>query len=183
MEHQDNDLWQGGPWEQPAPVFPVPPPVVVPRQKRKKCRRGRRWIAFALTLVLIGSLTGAAVLLQNWLAPGEDTGEPASRQELAQYAPEGGFLPQAETGTGVTVTIAPLPEQTLSYTQVYEKNEQSIVTIHVIDEEGMSQGTGIVLTEDGYIITNAHVVDGAWQAVVVLNDDMDYQASLVGSCA
>lgn len=186
MDYQDNDLWQGGPWEQPSPTFPPPPRVEIPQwtEKRRRRFKGKRWIAFGLVLVLICGLTGTAVLL-NRNVKFENRGETAPSQNwgAAQPSYAEGSLPQAETGTGVTVTISPLPEEVLTYTQVYEKNEQSIVTIHVLDQEGLGQGTGIVLTQDGYIITNAHVIEGAQQATVVLNDDTYYEASLVGSSA
>ena len=44
-----------------------------------------------------------------------------------------------------------------------------------------SEGSGIVATADGYIITNAHVVSGASKLKVVLYDGKTYSATLVGS--
>lgn len=44
-------------------------------------------------------------------------------------------------------------------------------------------GSGVVLTEDGYIATCAHVVDGAKSIKVTLNDDTQYDAVIVGSDA
>ncbi len=50
-------------------------------------------------------------------------------------------------------------------------------------------GSGVVFTEDGYILTNAHVVDGAEKLVVVVNDydeagvTYEYEATVVGSDA
>ena len=44
-----------------------------------------------------------------------------------------------------------------------------------------STGTGIIMTEDGYIITNNHVIEGATSIVVTAGDGNDYQASVVGS--
>lgn len=41
-------------------------------------------------------------------------------------------------------------------------------------------GTGIIMTEDGYIITNAHVVAGADEVRVALSNNSVLQASLVG---
>jgi len=43
-----------------------------------------------------------------------------------------------------------------------------------------SEGSGIILTEDGYIATNAHVVNGADLLKVVLYNDETYEAKLVG---
>lgn len=184
MEHNRDDLWQGGPWEQPAPVFVPPPPVHIPpkRKKRKRASKGRKIATFFAVFVLINAL---AVGLFWWSDPfglrREDASEDPLQGSFVEPAQSPRLeLPQAETGTGVVVPIAPLPEQILTYAQVYEKNQQSIVTVHAMDRTGMGQGTGIVLTEDGYIITNAHVIQDAELAVVVLNNNLEYDASLVG---
>lgn len=185
MEHRQDGLWQGGPWEQPSPVFPAPPRVEIPQPpyahvKGPRRRTRRRWIAFSVTLALICSLTAASILLGGAL-PQWEQHEASPKPDLtSQTVHTSTSLPRAETGSGVTVNISPLSEQTLSYNQVYEKNEQSIVTIYVLDQSGSGQGTGIVLTQDGYIITNAHVLQDAQEAVVVLNNDMSYEAKLVG---
>lgn len=42
-------------------------------------------------------------------------------------------------------------------------------------------GSGVVLTTDGYIVTNYHVISGARQITVTTNDGTAYQATLVGS--
>lgn len=185
MAQRQDGLWQGGPWEQPSPVFPAPPRVEIPqppythvRSPRQRTRR--RWIAFSVTLALICSLTAASILLGGALPQG-DQHEASPKLDLTSQAVHASTsLPRAETGSGVTVNIAPLPEEALSYNQVYEKNERSIVTIYVLDQSGSGQGTGIILTQDGYIITNAHVLQDAQEAVVVLNNDMSYEAKLVG---
>lgn len=44
-----------------------------------------------------------------------------------------------------------------------------------------SEGSGIIMTTDGYIITNAHVVSGAIKLKVVLYDGKTYSATLIGS--
>ena len=49
-----------------------------------------------------------------------------------------------------------------------------------MDRSGMGEGTGIVMTADGYIITNAHVVEGAIQAFVTTANDVTYDVQLVG---
>ena len=43
-----------------------------------------------------------------------------------------------------------------------------------------SEGSGIIITEDGYIVTNAHVVEHAESIVIVFDDKSEYEAALVG---
>jgi serine protease Do len=44
-----------------------------------------------------------------------------------------------------------------------------------------STGTGIIMSEDGYILTNAHVIEDATEVTVVLNNDEEYTATIIGS--
>ncbi|NLC97317.1 MAG: trypsin-like serine protease [Erysipelotrichaceae bacterium] len=46
---------------------------------------------------------------------------------------------------------------------------------------GESAGSGVILSNDGYIVTNNHVVEGADSIYVILNDDTQYTATLVGT--
>ncbi len=46
---------------------------------------------------------------------------------------------------------------------------------------GMSQGSGFFVSEDGYIVTNNHVISGGSKITVVLNDGSELNATLVGS--
>lgn len=47
-------------------------------------------------------------------------------------------------------------------------------------QSGQGQGSGIIASQDGYIITNAHVITGASNLKVVLHDGTEYNATLVG---
>lgn len=46
---------------------------------------------------------------------------------------------------------------------------------------GMATGSGVVITQDGYIVTNNHVVDNATKLEVTLNDKRTYTAELIGA--
>lgn len=69
----------------------------------------------------------------------------------------------------------------LSLQDIYLQNIPSVVSISCTGYSSASTGTGVVLTENGYIVTNAHVVDGAGTIDVLLTDDRVLPASIVGS--
>ena len=51
----------------------------------------------------------------------------------------------------------------------------------LFDLGSMSSGSGVIVSEDGYIITNNHVVDGAKEVKVTLNDKRTYNAKVIGT--
>ncbi|MGN0621268.1 MAG: S1C family serine protease, partial [Porcipelethomonas sp.] len=59
-----------------------------------------------------------------------------------------------------------------------------IVEIYVYDSSDMlmpvGSGSGIIITEDGYIVTNTHVIDSADKYIVTTSDSEEYEAVLVG---
>ena len=71
----------------------------------------------------------------------------------------------------------------LSFQQIYESTIDSVVSISCTGENAASSGTGVVLTENGYIVTNCHVIAGAKQITVLLTDDRQLPAQVVGSDA
>ena len=68
-------------------------------------------------------------------------------------------------------------ESALSWQEIYDRNIVSVVSI-LCDN---SSGTGVVLTSDGYIITNYHVVEEARSIRVRLTDGEEYAAMLIGA--
>jgi serine protease Do len=55
---------------------------------------------------------------------------------------------------------------------------------HRMPEQGYVQeglGSGVIVSDDGYILTNAHVVDNADKVTVKLSDDREYQAKVIGT--
>ncbi|MDX1445962.1 Do family serine endopeptidase [Lishizhenia sp.] len=49
------------------------------------------------------------------------------------------------------------------------------------EQHGQGSGSGVIMSEDGYIITNNHVIDDATEIEVTLNDDRTYTATIVGT--
>ena len=195
MENRNGGLWQGGAWEHPERELPDPPAVQIPmgaeRSRRpvlRTRRQRRRWPCFAGLLALILAICLSVGLLERYLSDrmwsrswgrGPSYGEDYRSQEagLDDTPPS---IPKAGTGTGVTVELLPAQGEELSYTQIYEQAFPSAVSITSVTSKGGSAGSGVVLTEDGYLITNAHVVAGAKAVTVLLHDNRSLPASLVG---
>lgn len=185
MTQQSQDLWKGGPWEQPSPSYPNPPAVVIPPRRapilRPKRRRPRRALfVFILVLVLLLGLAVGSIVVRYLLPQHRGTGDPQVSQTSQSEDPFG-KLERAQTGTGVTVTIDQTSGPVLDATQIYEKNVNSIVSIEGEGEDSYGSGTGVVMTQDGYILTNAHVVADMRRVRVVFSDNSVLPARLVGA--
>ena len=71
----------------------------------------------------------------------------------------------------------------LSLHEIYSKAIGSVVSISSSYRGGSSTGTGVVLTEDGYIVTNCHVVEDAESITIQLSDSRIMEARLIGADA
>jgi putative serine protease PepD len=131
-------------------------------QPARRSGRLRIGIAGLVAGALIGggAGAGAAVLLDE---PASTTAPPASAQNVTIKNPE-----TATTATAAAAKAAP-----------------SVVTIYVSSGSNSGSGSGVVLTDDGYVLTNNHVVtlEGAGTGTVQVRtaDGTLYDASVVGT--
>ena len=72
-----------------------------------------------------------------------------------------------------------------SLIEIFEKTEESVVQVNVRTADGISKpgnmGSGFVYSEDGYIITNNHVVDDAGVVTITFLDGESYTAKIIGT--
>lgn len=105
---------------------------------------------------------------------------------------------QAKANSGPTMDISSQPTTTtssvtplsgsgqLTTAQVAKKAGPSVVGVVTYSKSSLGEsgeGSGIVMSSDGYIITNNHVVDGADKIEVVLSNKKQYEAKLIGTDA
>ena len=98
---------------------------------------------------------------------------------------------QQSSRTAQEVTVKQVSGQTLmSPAEVYASTVNSVVSINCSSVstnifgqsvESASSGSGFVITQDGYIVTNHHVISGASSVTVTMYDGSEYPATVVGS--
>ena len=111
--------------------------------------------------------------------PSAEASEPDASESPAATSPQG----------GEALDLAPTPEgtentpqhQELSLQEIYEQAIDSVVSIACTLKNGSSSGTGVVLTETGYIVTNSHVIEDATAISVLLTDGRTLAARVVGA--
>ncbi|PZP17616.1 MAG: serine protease [Brachybacterium faecium] len=154
----------------PGAMRSTPAPSEPPRQPAPPARRGPGWGGVS-GLVLAGMLLSSGATLGSVIAYDQII-EPltASTQEEPPEPSTGGT--DAEPASSTT----PLAD----WSEVAEQVAPSAVAISVRTSSGAGQGTGVVLSTDGSILTNNHVVAGAEQVNVTLADGLTYTAGVVG---
>lgn len=92
-------------------------------------------------------------------------------------------IPRAELPIDFRLELQAAPEEELSLQELYQNCSPSIVAIsgYVDGKSAYSWGTGVVLSEDGLILTNTHVIEDCDRATVTLYDDSVHEATLVGA--
>lgn len=92
-------------------------------------------------------------------------------------------IPTAKLESDFSLTLETHGEKELTLNELYDACAPSIVAIYgyVDGQTGYYWGSGVVLSEDGLILTNTHLVDGCDSATVTLADNSEYEARLVGA--
>ena len=110
---------------------------------------------------------------------------------LANHASYGSTTITQSSRTASAVTVKKVDGQTaMSPAEVYASTVNSVVSINCSSTstnifgqstESASSGSGFIITSDGYIVTNHHVISGASKISVTLHNGDTYDATVIGS--
>lgn len=167
--------------------------VTPPQPEKKKSGGGKRIIAVAIVCALIGGLGGGAAVGMA-LRGGNSTEQQTT--ENATVAAQDSEKEDAPTETASNINSTVIDVTTNSETttmtpqDVYEQYVNAVVAIsnegtttNVFGQvsETASSGSGFIITEDGYIVTNNHVVEDAQKLTVTMTSGEEYEATVIGA--
>ena len=183
---------------QPAPTGSVPPPSQPPQKEAgelpdakppEKKRMNKKTKAFLWVIGAVLVLLGAAMVLYSvGLTSGWFGGETAEPPQASSSTP-------APEDDQKLLEIEEIPQDgMMTPNQVYEKVKHSVVAVVTygqgsdLTDSPISSGSGIVFSEDGYIVTNSHVIGDSNQYPVKVvftgqdenEEDQEYPAQIVG---
>lgn len=172
-------------------------PQAKPAKKKKK---GGKFFIKAIAAVLacavvsLGSVGVFAGMIQNGVV---NIQSPENAEETAAFT----LYKRVDTGTGTTPTSTKTGMSTQDVAQKVIPSVVCVQNYQVVQQQnglfsyfyGMGgnqedsgelspagEGSGIIISEDGYIVTNQHVISGADHLSVVTSDGTSYEAELIG---
>lgn len=150
-----------------------PPKAKKPKKQRKPISRGGIAIALAVTMVFSCGLGFGGGYLANKVNTSTS-----------------GSLNITKTSNSGTTTTASSTSKANSTSEIVKKTADSVVEISTesvvtgsFAQQYVQQGagSGVIISQDGYILTNNHVINGANSVKVRLRDSTEYDATIIGS--
>lgn len=148
--------------------------TVVPKKKKHK----KAWIASLAGVMAAVVLVGAGALGYKFFGNGEGNGGNGS-DNLATDPNTSFHYEQLASGDKTSMSVVDIAKE-VGPAIVGITNTTQVQSIFGISEQ-QSTGSGIIISQDGYIVTNNHVVEGARTLSVQLNTGEEYEASLIGA--
>lgn len=149
----------------------------VPKKKNRTCRKAG---ILAFCFALIGSMIGSVITLAIY---------PSFVEKESDFQSEADISYILESRRNAVLEILPVDgSEMLSPSQVYASNVNSTVGITTsvttnfwgYQTTSAASGSGFIISSDGYILTNYHVVEESDKISVSLYDGTAYDAQLIG---
>lgn len=172
--------WPAG---EPRSGLHAPPPPRPPRRSRKFPRVLLVVCAVVLALAL---LVGAGFWGMRFLAdsltesPRPIPSTPSSTSAQDEWTPAD--LPWTDPTSTVQLSLDGASQDVHTAGEIYQSVLPSVVSVTATHADGASSvGSGVVVTQSGYIVTNYHIIEGGTQlSISLLPDERVYDAAVVG---
>lgn len=175
------------PREEPHRLVYDPPAQPAVKQRSHK---GRRIFLSGLAILLVISLVVSVIPRAKTEKKQPDKGGEAEKSFRFELRPSGfersndaeTTIPRHANGDGTRLRPSETHGAELTIQEVYERVNPCTVTVVTALPDGSAYvGTGVIFTENGYVLTNAHLVVGGERCYVVLADGNSFSdARLVG---
>ncbi|MBY8340058.1 trypsin-like peptidase domain-containing protein [Streptomyces sp. KC 17012] len=146
---------QPAPMQHSAPMQPADPAQPVAPAPRKRTRGP---VALLAAVAIVAAAVGGGTAYAFQQLTGSDTAASSSTSTSV--------VPSSKKGDVATIAAAVSP---------------SVVEIKATSNVGESTGSGVIVTSDGQIVTNNHVISGASSIKVTTNSGKSYTAKVVGT--
>ncbi len=179
QENQNNNVGQPRPGEIPALYRPY---------KKGIGTKGIVAIILCCAILFGGIGFGSAWYLRE-TGSSNTQNNPTSSGDMLEGTHDADTETQANPQTDLALKMAKAEEGALTIPQITEKSADSVVeiTTETVQTGTMLQqyissgaGSGVIITEDGYILTNNHVIEGATNISITLRNGETYPAALIG---
>ncbi|HZB40763.1 MAG TPA: trypsin-like peptidase domain-containing protein [Ilumatobacter sp.] len=162
----------------PAPEAPPPTPASSPNEQPRRGRPRWRFAGGVVTGVIVSALVaGSAVLIDDDSdsAPGAADGDAAAAPVESDDSGASSVTAVPAGSSVHDLVVAVRPAIVAIHTRVTETD------VFGQEIQGEAAGSGFVLSADGYVVTNNHVVEGASDITVTFDDGSTEEAELVGA--
>lgn len=155
-------------------------PEACPELKVREKREHRGWKTLLVLLIFAACCAGTAIGVTSiW----------QGRMERMEAAMDDKFaaLEQLYKETNRLESTNVTAQGPLTPGQVFAKNVNAVVAVDALIETsegyGESMGSGFIISADGYVVTNHHVIESATEVVLITHDGNVLEARIVGSDA
>ena len=161
----------------------TPPPPKKPKNKLVGWVIGLGALYLILVLGLFALIVHGVIAMPDEPAASQtETAEDTTTKEENDTKPKNPAINENPSEDGKNSIVAEgYTGKALTASELYEKNVDSVVFVEANYARGKSTGSGFVIdSENGYILTNYHVVEGSEDIAVTFSNSDSYTATLLG---
>ena len=165
-------------------VLPEKARAAAPTKSKKHSRRGL-WIFLGCMALLVAALVIAQLVWGKIVIKDKPQNDPDTQDGYASsivdiFTTADTNVPVVKGDPNVRLQVQTSHGEELTPQEVYASVNPAVVTVVTSNAHRSYIGTGVIMTEDGYIITNAHLLYGTDSCWIALYNNYTFEACLVG---